>query len=118
VGKRLNAQGAPGADLRDQHLRGGAADAGDRVQELDHLLLLIRLAPGHDLGVEAPDRLLDTFDLHQQFSEQEPVVRPHAPGERRRQLRPFRAQLAAGQVRQVLRVVLAGRDRRQHGAPG
>ena len=40
------------ADLRDQHLCGEATDSGDRVEELHHVLFLVRLAPGHDLGVE------------------------------------------------------------------
>ena len=101
-----------GADLGQDHARGGGVDAGDLIQPLcccgergDHLL---------DPAVERGDVSVDGIDPGQHLGQQEGVVIGEVAGERFLQCGDLAAHRGPCHLRQHPRVTLAGDQRRQH----
>jgi hypothetical protein len=112
VGKRPHVH----ADLGDDHLGGGAAQAGDLIQPLHHLSE--RDDQLLELAVQLGDVSVQRIHPGQHPSQQEPMMVGEEPGERLLQHGELGAQAGPGQLRERLWVALAGDQRGQHRPAG
>ena len=95
---RSGEAGHVGADLGDDRLRGGAANAGDLIQPLHRRRERGDL--GLDVAVQGGDVVAGLVDARKHGGQQEGVMVGELPGEGLLELAQLGAQPRAGQLRQ------------------
>ncbi len=100
------------AEFGRDHLGRAAGDAGERVEPGEGLG--VRGGERLDLAIARGDRVVEELDVTQEVVEQEAMGRRDAAGERLAEGRALAAQAPLGQVRQLVRALLARNERLEH----
>jgi hypothetical protein len=103
------------ANLGDEYFGGAASHARNRIQQVHDFFK--RATDGLNLGIKADNGLVEAIDLTQQLRQHKAMMRFHLAFQGLRQLVPFAAQAAFGQLGQGLGVRITREQRRQDRPP-